>query len=259
MLNINFVPEDYVQSSESRRTNLMYLVLFAVVMAVLGGSFVTIKVRQRALNAKEKLTNEKMVLAREAIRQFEELQIKRKAMMKTALLTTELLESVPRSVVLASLTNNLPSGVSFLRLSLVQKEPKRTSRMVSAGRYQSGKARKTAAQPNVSRGGSGFAGGLQNVNRERLLETHIKIEGVAPSDLQVAMYIKQLSNSSLLDNVALVESKEHKAGDTTLRRFKLSATLAKDLHLSQEDIESIRRRDSHYTEESESINAGTKL
>ena len=114
MLNINFVPEDYVQSSESRRTNLMYLVLFAVVMAVLGGSFVTIKVRQRALNAKEKLTNEKMVLAREAIRQFEELQMKRKAMMKTALLTTELLESVPRSVVLASLTNNLPSGVSFL-------------------------------------------------------------------------------------------------------------------------------------------------
>jgi hypothetical protein len=29
MLNVNFVPDDYVKSSESRRTNLMYLVLFA--------------------------------------------------------------------------------------------------------------------------------------------------------------------------------------------------------------------------------------
>ncbi|MHC4686597.1 MAG: hypothetical protein ACYTEW_20130, partial [Planctomycetota bacterium] len=49
-----FVPDDYIQNSESRRTNLMYLVLFGVVMAALGGSFMTIKIRQRALSAKEK-------------------------------------------------------------------------------------------------------------------------------------------------------------------------------------------------------------
>ena len=48
MLNINFVPDDYVQSGESRRTNLMCLVLVVLVMAALGGSFVTIKIRQRA-------------------------------------------------------------------------------------------------------------------------------------------------------------------------------------------------------------------
>ena len=32
MININFVPDDYIQSGESRRTNLMYTVLFAVVV-----------------------------------------------------------------------------------------------------------------------------------------------------------------------------------------------------------------------------------
>jgi len=37
MSNINFVPDDYVQGNESRRANLMCLVLFSVVMAVLGG------------------------------------------------------------------------------------------------------------------------------------------------------------------------------------------------------------------------------
>ncbi|GAF80214.1 unnamed protein product, partial [marine sediment metagenome] len=31
MVNINFVPDDYIQSTESRRTNLMYIVLFVVV------------------------------------------------------------------------------------------------------------------------------------------------------------------------------------------------------------------------------------
>ena len=48
MPNINFVPDDYVQSNESRRANLMCLVLLSVVMAGLGGSFVTIKIRQGA-------------------------------------------------------------------------------------------------------------------------------------------------------------------------------------------------------------------
>ena len=76
MLNINFVPDDYTQSSESRRTNFLYLVLLGVVMAALGGSFMTIKVRQRAFRAKEKIVNAKMAQAKEAIKQFEELQKK---------------------------------------------------------------------------------------------------------------------------------------------------------------------------------------
>ncbi len=72
------------------------------------------------------------------------------------------------------------------------------------------------------------------------METHIDIGGVAPSDLQVAAYIERLSNSSLLDNVALVESKEHKTDDGTFRQFKLTAMLRKDVHLSKEDVERIR-------------------
>jgi hypothetical protein len=65
MLNINFVPDDYVQGKESHRTNFLYLILFAVVIAGLVGIFVTIKVRQRALNSKELKINEKMAKAQE--------------------------------------------------------------------------------------------------------------------------------------------------------------------------------------------------
>jgi len=230
MLNINFVPEDYTQSSESRRTNLLYLVLLGVVMAALGGSFLTIKLRQRAFRTKGRLVNTKMVRAQEAIRQFEELQAKRKVMMKTALTTTELLEPVPRSVLLASLTNNLPAGVSLLRLSLVQKEPKQASRVAGAGnKYRAAQAKKAmAAQAKAS--------------QEQLLETHIDIGGMASSDLQVAAYIKRLSSSSLLDNVALVESKEYKIEDMTFRQFKLTAMLRKDVRLSSRDVERIRTK-----------------
>ena len=80
----------------------------------------------------------------------------------------------------------------------------------------------------------------QSENPEKLLETHISIVGTAPSDLQVAAYIERLSNSSLLDNVALVESVECKVEENTFRKFKLTAMLRKDVHLTTDNIEGIR-------------------
>lgn len=228
MVNINFVPDDYVQGNESRRTNLVYLVLLAVVMTALGGSFVAIKIRQRACSANEKLVNARMAEVQEVITQFEQLQAKRREMMKTALTTAELLEPVPRSVLLASLTNNLPSGVSLLRLALVQKQSKQVRKVVATSKYQAAQA---SAHGSRSQ---------QSENPEKLLETHISIGGTAPSDLQVAAYIERLSNSSLLDNVSLVESVECKVEDNTFRQFKLTAMLRKDVHLTKNDVEGIK-------------------
>ena len=82
----------------------------------------------------------------------------------------------------------------------------------------------------------------QSENPEKLLETHIRICGTAPSDLQVAAYIERLSNSSLLDNVALVESVECKVEDNTFRQFKLTAMLRKDVHLTTDNIEGIKNK-----------------
>jgi Tfp pilus assembly protein PilN len=227
MLNINFVPDDYVQSGESRRTNMMCLMLLALVMAALGGSFMTIKVRQRACRARENLINTRMARIQKSIAQFEELQTRRKNMMKTALTTAELIEPVPRSVVLAALTNNLPPGVSLLELNLIQKEPKKTAATAPSSQYKAAQAAP--------------AGETQNgLSREKSLETHIDIGGMAPSDLQVAAYIERLSSSTLLDNVALVESKEYKIEDTTFRQFKLKAMLRNELHLTSDDVDVIR-------------------
>jgi Tfp pilus assembly protein PilN len=230
MSNINFVPDDYVQSNESRRANLMCLVLFSVVMAGLGGSFVTIKIRQRACGAQESLVNSKMARMEESIKKYEQLQTKRKEMMRTALTTADLLEPVPRSVLLASLTNTLPPGVSLIKLDMIQKE---------AAKGPADKAAKTKYEAAQEKGGSDPEAKLSG---EKALETRMEIEGIAPSDLQVAAYIEHLGNSILLGNVALVESKEKKVEDTTFRHFKLTAMLSKEIHLTKEDIDRIRAK-----------------
>jgi hypothetical protein len=233
MLNINFVPDDYVQCSESRRTNFMYLILLAVVMIVLGGSFATIKIRQRAFSSKEKLVNAKMKQAEQAIKQLEQLEARQKEMMKAALTTAQLLEPVPKSVLLASLTNNLPAGVSLLRLYIIQKESKHAvaGPPTPVNKYQAAKANNMSTR--------------QEKSREKLYETHIDLRGMAPSDLQVAAYIERLSTSCLLKDVALVESKEHKVDDTTFRQFKLTAMLRNSIQLTKEDVDSIKAEHSN--------------
>ncbi len=225
MLNINFVPDDYVQSSESQRMNLMYLILLAVVMTALGGMFVTIKIRQHVLGREVARIDAEMAKEEEDLKKLNELQAKQKEMMRTAITTAQLLEPVPKSVLLASLTNNLPAGVSLLRLYMVQKETKPAVAAPAAmNKYQAASA----------------IGGPKADSAEKPSETHIDISGIAPSDLQVADYIERLSNSSLLQNVALVESKEHKIEDTTFRQFKLSAVLKSNIHLSADDVDGIR-------------------
>lgn len=227
MSNINFVPDDYIRNNESRRTNLMYIFLFILVMAGLTVSFLTIKIRQRACQAQEKIVTEKMAKAQQAITKFEKLQAKRKNMMKTALTTAELIEPIPRSILLASLTNDLPKGASLVNLSLTQKELKKVA---DKSKLKS----KFDATSNDKK--------AVVVSSEQIIDTNIDIEGVAPSDLQVATYIKRLTDSMLFDNVALIESKEWKLEDVSFRQFKLKTMLKKDVRLTSEDIEEIKMK-----------------
>ncbi len=231
MVKIDFVPNDYIQQRRSSRANFMYLILFVAFMGVIGVTFSIIKIRQKAAQSALVVANAKMAEAQEQITQLEELQIKGKTMMRTMAMTAELLEPVPRSVILACLTNNMPGGVSLLELKLTVKEAKPSaSKSASASQYQ-------AASAAAGAGGTA-------VSKEKILETHIEIKGIAPSDIEVANYIAQLGDSILLTNVALVESKEHKIDKTKFREFKLTAVLKKDVRLTKEDIESIRAKSS---------------
>ena len=235
MININFVPDDYVQNNESRRMNYMYIVLFVVVMTALGGVFGVIKMRQQSLAAREKAVDAEMFKKQDDIKKVDALQAKSKAMMKTALMTAELLEPLPRSVLLASLTNNLPVGVSLVQLNLVQKESKQLRAAVGANTKFD-----KASQAQQGQKDAKAVEGENKISPEKLLETQIDIEGLAASDLQVAAYIERLNSSILLENVALVESKEQKIEDITFRQFKLTAMLKKDVHLTKEDVDKMK-------------------
>ena len=225
MHNVNFVPDDYIQTRESRRANIFYLIMLLVVLAVFGGTFLVIKARQRRFSSKAQVVNSRLAKASKAIERLEQLQSRRRQMMKTALLTAELIESVPRSLLLASLTNSLPRGVSLTRLKLYQKA-------VAGAAYSS---RYQAAQ----KAGAGSA----RRSPEQSLRTYVEIEGVAPSDIEVAGYIARLNDSILFQEVQLVHSKKHKIDEEIFRKFKLTAVLKKDTRVAKDTITSAKMSD----------------
>jgi Tfp pilus assembly protein PilN len=230
MGTINFVPNDYIQQRQSSRANILYLILLMAMLGAIGITFGFIKMRQRTVTAEMTALNGRMTKAKEQIAQLEELKVKGKTMLKTMVMTAELLEPVPRSVVLASLTNSLPSGVSLLDFSLAEKElkaaPATTKAGAKAGTQFQAKTAKTAKQAEED-----------TVHKT---ETTLELMGIAPSDIEVASYIARLSGSILLDHVELVESKEKVIDEVKFREFKLRAMIKSNLTLTKEDIDSIR-------------------
>jgi Tfp pilus assembly protein PilN len=184
--------------------------------------------RQRAVQTELVQLNERMAKAQQQIAQLEELKEKSKTMMKTMVMTAELLEPVPRSIVLASLTNDLPSGVSLLEFGLEEKETqvvRSVSKPSGGSQYQNKSAAANApAEP------------------QKKVSTNLQIKGIAPSDIQVAGFIANLSNSILFDQVSLVESKEVEIEKIKYREFRLSAVIKPELSLTKEDIDSIREQ-----------------
>jgi Tfp pilus assembly protein PilN len=226
MVSLNFVPDDYVQNNESRRVNILCVVLVLVVVGALSAVFGVIKVRQRASAAQEVLVYAKMNQMQQSLVQFEQLQIQRENMMKSALTIADLLESVPRSIVLAQLTNALPFGASLTTVDITQKEADRKTVSPTKSKYKAAKAKEDAGQVHES--------------QEKNLITEVTITGLATSDLQVASYIKSLEESLLLGQVVLVESKEHEIENEVFRQFQLEAKLTRDAKLSSEAMEVIR-------------------
>jgi len=219
---INFVPDDYVQQRRASRSNVLYLMLLLAMLGAIGITFGFIKMRQRAVQTELAQLNSRMAEAQQQIAQLEELKTKSQTMMKTMVMTAELLEAVPRSIILASLTNNLPSGVSLLDFGLQEKETqiyKSAAKNTTSSRYSKANATAAAGEP------------------QKTVSTNLQIKGIAPSDIQVAGFISRLNDAILFDDVSLVESKEIEIEKIKYRQFQLKAVIRPDLALTKENID----------------------
>ena len=235
MATINFVPNDYVQQRQSSRANSLYLILLIAVLAGIAVTFSVLKMRQRSVQAELTSLNSRLNQAKEQIAKLEELKSKSNTRMKVMMMTATLIEPVPRSILLACLTNNLPVGVSLTALTMEEEnKPKsaRTSPVKSRAADKKRAGYKKQAKESVA----------DEVIQPEEADVKLEIQGLAPSDIEVASYIANLSGSVLLDQVQLVQSEECDVDGIKFREFRLTAHIRSNLKLTRKDIEAIRKK-----------------
>jgi Tfp pilus assembly protein PilN len=155
---------------------------------------------------------------REAGRQIEQLKLledRKAGLVRKVELSADLLERVPRSHILARLTNALPSDTSLqvLVMSSVDVD-------VPAPKPAATKEDKASAAP--SKGGKS-----KRPEKIRRREIQFRVDGLAVTDVQVAEYIARLTADPLFEEVNLKFSEEfpYEPG-VTMRRFELTFRLS---------------------------------
>src|SRR5262245_53477232 len=96
--------------------------LFSVVLLAIGGAFSFTERSVRSVEREHAEIEAKYAEAAVKIMQVQRMQEKQKTMARQAEITASLLERVPRSFLLAEITNNLPAGTSLLDLGMESKE-----------------------------------------------------------------------------------------------------------------------------------------
>jgi Tfp pilus assembly protein PilN len=215
---LSFLPEDYLELKAQRRTNAICASLFAVVIVAIGGAF---QITERSIKGVQTEYAEVMRRYAEAakpIEQFRQMQEQQRKMESQAALSASLLEKVPRSFLLAELTNSLPPSVSLLEFSLEAKvrtvtvNPTQFTTM-----YEQKKAEIDAEKKNAVTGA-----------KPKAYDVTLRVTGVADTDVEVAAFMTNLKKSDLLSNVNLVVSDEFAptSKDNKLRKFQVEMTLS---------------------------------
>ena len=211
MSTVNLLPQDYVQRRSQQRANGMCMALFGMVALAVGGAALVSERATRNTRGVCERINASYADAARLIDEVHQLEAQKRTMLDKAKMSAALMERLPRSYVLAMLTNCLPEGSSLITLKMEVKVVNGDSQ-AAAGAVrtkhgvvsQARRSRSPAAAPTLS--------------------VQMNIKGKASTDVQVARFIARLAQHPLTEMVDLSYSKQAE-GKETGREFQLTVRL----------------------------------
>lgn len=219
MNTASLLPEDYLAQKAERRTNLICLALFAIVMAAVFGAFLITNKQWTRVKADQEMINAKYQQAGLQIQTLNELEQQKKDVLHKAELAAALVERVPRSILIAELINRMPDQLGLLKFEL-KSEKIRTVRPSEKSKDKTarlGDAKRARTKEDASEV-------IRRVDAPTYRVT-LNMVGVAPTDRQVAQFIAELNGYELLENVSLIYSEETKLEGREMREFRLKMEL----------------------------------
>jgi len=199
---INLLPDDYVRRRQQRRTNGLCLVLFLIVMVGLAAAVIASEQWTRRTHQVAERVDAEFADAAKLLGQLQELEARKQRVLDKAQRTAALLERVPRSTLLAMITNAMPRHASLTRFHLAPKQ------IVSRAGGESGGSKFQAVQ-------------AQRATAQVTEVLTLEVDGLAGTDVDVALFIAELIRNPLLTGVYLVYSQEKLLNDVPVREFQV--------------------------------------
>jgi Tfp pilus assembly protein PilN len=204
---LSFLPEDYLERKARRRANFLCGALSIVVMGTIGTAFAVCERSIRGLDVAASEVDRQYEQAAVQIAQVEKLHAAQRQLVQHAELAATLVERVPRTNLLAELTNALPPGTSLLDFYMES-----NARAIAPS--QGGETKKTDERP--------------------VFDVKMRLSGIADNDIQVAQFINKLNHSKLLKDVNLMITDSFVQDKATLRRFEIEMMLNPDAEIRDE-------------------------
>ena len=201
---LSFLPEDYLERKARRRANFICGALSVIVMGTIGSAFAVCERSMRGLDTAAADVCRQYDDAAVRIAQVQKLHAAQKQLVQHAELAATLVERVPRTNLLAELTNALPTGTSLLDFYM-ESNPRQAAPPVA------GEAKKAEERP--------------------VFDVKMRLSGIADNDIQVAQFINKLNHSKLLKDVNLVITDTFVQDKLTLRRFQIDMMLNPDAEI----------------------------
>ncbi len=217
MHNASFLPEDYLAEKAERRTNMICLTLFVVVMVAVFGAFLVTNRQWSQIQSSQKYIDAQYRGAATRIEELTELETQREQMLHKAELVAALVERVPRSVLLAELINRMPHRMSLLEFDL-------KSTLIKKIRETDRPRRSKRRGPRRARTREDASTESKKIEAPRY-KVELTLVGTAPTDLEVSRYMSELNAYKLLRAVTLKYSEEKEFDDRTMRKFQINLQL----------------------------------
>ena len=215
---LSFLPEDYLEQKYARRAMTLCAVLLILVATSVFFWWQSKSKQHAKIQAEFNDVNNSYVEAARKIEQVKKMHEQQREVVHHAELAASLVERVPRSNMLAEITNSLPEGVSLIDLSMIS-TPRTSAAPAPTSSFAMHKAE--IVKQNSDALGLG--------TKPSEFDIRLKITGMAHDDIQVAKLISRLSHSPMFKDVNLVVSDNYlsqqqpgeKGKAENLRRWQL--------------------------------------
>lgn len=223
----SFLPEDYLDRKVARRTNLICVGLFLVMIVAIGAAFYVQNRQDLGTRAELIEVNNTFTKRADQLRQIKELQQQQQQMIDKARVVQQLVERVPRSIILAEMVNDMPPALSLLEFELQTKAQPAPRNLTALDRA---KAKQQQDQDKKD-------GKVEIVPR---LVT-ILIEGVADKEKQITEFMGQLTHHPLFKDVGLAFIEKDKIEQTEVFRFGITMLLNQSVLIERSAPEQLER------------------